>query len=160
MFNFLEKRKFKYLQAPIDGKAINVTEIDDPVFKDKILGDGIVIIPSSDEAFSPCDGTIVQVAHTLHAICIKSTDGLEILLHFGIDTVKLEGKGFKCEVKENDEVKKGDKLLTFDRKLIEESGFKTITPCIITNMDAVKEFEPISGEEVIHNETNIIKYKI
>lgn len=158
MFEFFKKRG-GVLLAPVDGKAIAVTEVEDKVFKDKILGDGIAIEPSSDDVYSPCDGEIFQIAHTFHAVCIKSDDGLEILIHMGLDTVKLEGKGFKCDLKQGQKVMRGDKLMSFDRKFIEKQGFKTVTPCIITNMDKLKSFKPLPGD-VIHNETNIIEYRI
>ena len=109
MLNFLKGKQLE-IAAPLTGKVIPVTEVPDPVFAEKVLGDGIAVDPTEGTVYSPVDGTIFQIAHTFHAMGIESDDGLEILVHLGIDTVKLEGKGFQSFVEVGQKVKKGDKI--------------------------------------------------
>ena len=106
MLNFLKGKQLE-IAAPLTGKVIPVTEVPDPVFAEKVLGDGIAVDPTEGTVYSPVDGTIFQIAHTFHAMGIESDDGLEILVHLGIDTVKLEGKGFQSFVEVGQKVKKG-----------------------------------------------------
>ncbi len=150
--------KKNVILAQQTGKAIVMAEVPDPVFANKVLGDGIAIIPSSNEVFSPVSGTIVQIAHTLHAIGIESDDGIEVLVHLGIDTVKLNGEGFTCHVEVGQHVTAGDKLMDMDIKSIEAKGYNTISPCIITNLDDVKNLEFKTGN-VIGGEATVMMYK-
>ena len=108
MLNFLKGKQLE-IAAPLTGKVIPVTEVPDPVFAEKVLGDGIAVDPTEGTVYSPVDGTIFQIAHTFHAMGIESDDGLEILVHLGIDTVKLEGKGFQSFVEVGQKVKKDRK---------------------------------------------------
>lgn len=155
---FNRKDKTVKIVAQQSGKAISITEVPDPVFSGKVLGDGVGIIPSGREVLSPISGTIAQVAHTKHAIGIESDDGLEILVHLGIDTVKLDGEGFTCHVEVGQHVNVGDKLMDMDLDLIQSKGLSTISPCIITNLDAVKNLE-ISTGNVTAGETPVMSYK-
>lgn len=155
---FKGKNKKAEIVSPVTGKAVPVSEIEDPVFKEKVMGDGVAVTPATNEIFAPCNGTVVQIAHTFHAICFESEDGMEILLHLGMDTVKLNGEGFQCHVEVGQKVKKGDKIMDMDIKLIQEKGYSINSPCIILNMDAAKEFEIVTGD-VVHGETTIITYK-
>ena len=144
--------------AQQSGKAISITEVPDPVFSGKVLGDGVAIVPSSNEVLAPVSGTIAQVAHTKHAIGIESDDGLEVLVHLGIDTVKLEGEGFTCYVEVGQHVNAGDKLMDMDLAFIQSRGLSTISPCIITNLDAVKNLQTLAGD-VTAGETAVMTYK-
>lgn len=155
---FNRKDKTAKIVAQQSGKAVPITEIPDPVFSGKVLGDGIGFVPSNGEVLAPVSGTIAQVAHTKHAIGIESEDGLEVLVHLGIDTVKLEGQGFTCYVEVGQHVNVGDKLMNMDLALIQGQGFSTISPCIITNLDAVKNLEIYTGD-VIAGETTVMTYK-
>lgn len=157
MFNFL-KGSGNQIFAPQTGTAVNLNEVPDGVFADKVLGDGIAIKPSDDAVYSPVNGTVIQIAHTFHALGIESNDGVEILIHLGINTVELKGEGFKCHVEVGQKVKKGDKLMDMDRALIESKGYNTISPCIITNMDVITKIETTTGE-VKGTETSVITYK-
>lgn len=157
MFNFFKSGNSEIV-APQTGSCVALTEVPDAVFADKILGDGVAIKPTEDAVFSPINGTIVQVAHTFHAIGIEGSDGIEILLHLGINTVELKGDGFNCHVKVGDKVKKGDKLIDMDRAFIESKGYNTISPCIITNIDSIDKFEIKTGD-VKSKESIIISYK-
>jgi sugar PTS system EIIA component len=155
LFNRKDKQKIIAQQS---GKAVPITEVPDPVFSEKILGDGVGIIPSNGEVFAPVSGKIAQVANTRHAIGIESDDGLEVLIHLGIDTVKLEGQGFTCYVEVGQHVSAGDKLMDMDLDFIKSKGLNTISPCIITNMDAVKNLEMLIGE-VTAGESTVMTYK-
>ena len=122
-----------FMVSPQTGMCVSIVEMPDEVFSERILGDGIAVIPEKDEFFSPVDGEVVQVAQTGHAFCIKSNDGVEIMIHIGVDTVELKGEGFECFVKPGDKVKKGDKLATADIKMIKEKGYPLHTAMVITN---------------------------
>ena len=109
------------------------SQVDDPTFAEEIMGKGIAIIPTEDEIFSPINGTVSLVFNTKHAIGLKTEDGAEVLIHIGLDTVKLNGEHFTTFVKSGDKVKVGDKLVEFDREAIKNKGYDIITPIIITN---------------------------
>ena len=123
------------LCAHLNGKVVPIEDVEDEAFSEKILGDGTAIEPSEGKLFSPCDGKVDTVFDTKHAINIVSSDGAEILLHIGIDTVKLGGKYFESHVSEGDNIKKGDLLITFDIGKIKKAGYKTTTPMVICNSD-------------------------
>ena len=144
MLNVLKGKPLE-IAAPLTGKVIPVTEVPDPVFAEKVLGDGIAVDPTEGTVYSPVDGTIFQIAHTFHAMGIESDDGLEILVHLGIDTVKLEGKGFQSFVEVGQKVKKGDKIMEMDIGFIREQGLSPMSPCIITNLDAIKSMTACPG---------------
>lgn len=151
--------KYKNLVSPMTGESILVENANDPVFKEKVLGDGIAVIPTDGTVVSPCDGTIEQIAHTKHAICIESSDGLEILIHLGMDTVGLEGEGFEVFVDVGDKVTAGQKLATMDLEFIKSKELDTLSPCIITNLDKLKEFKCETGA-VEAGKSTVIKYKL
>ncbi|HEX3038935.1 MAG TPA: PTS glucose transporter subunit IIA [Caproiciproducens sp.] len=151
------KEKTKLL-AQQTGKAVAITDVPDPVFAEKVLGDGIAIIPSGSEVYSPAAGTVVQIPHTLHAVCIEGDDGVEVLVHLGIDTVKLNGEGFTCHVEVGQHVEAGEKLMDMDIAAIEAKGYKTISPCIVTNMDSVKSIDFQLGN-VAGGQTAVITYR-
>lgn len=126
-----DKKKEIKIFAPVKGKIIPIEEVPDDVFSQKILGDGIAIKPHEGKIYSPIDGEIVAITDSLHAYGIKAENGLEILIHFGLDTVKLNGEGFSPCIKMGDKVKKGDLLSEVDLEFLEKSGINTITPVII-----------------------------
>lgn len=131
------------VSAPCDGTVKPLSEVNDDVFSQEIMGKGVAIEPSTGNLYAPCDGTITVCFPTGHAIGLKSKNGTEILMHVGIDTVNLQGKYFSPQIKVNDEVKKGQLLLTFDLEKIKEAGYETTTPVIITNS---KDFNSIQIE--------------
>ena len=131
--------------APMTGELMEITKVEDEVFSEKMVGDGIAIKPSEGIVVSPVQGEIIQVFPTKHALGIKTHEGLEILIHIGLDTVELKGKGFKTYVKAGDRVEIGDKLLEVDLDFIRENGKSTISPIIITNMDMVKSISIKTG---------------
>ncbi|MBF4694266.1 beta-glucoside-specific PTS transporter subunit IIABC [Fusibacter ferrireducens] len=125
--------------APITGKAVALSEVNDSTFSEGIVGKGAAIIPSIGKVVSPVDGKIATIFNTKHAIAIQANSGAEILIHIGIDTVKLDGKYFEVFKKNGDAVKKGDLIATFDIEGIKKEGFDVITPVVITNHDAYAE---------------------
>ena len=118
---------------PIEGEIIPITEVEDPVFSEKMMGDGFAIVPANGSVVSPVDGEIMNVFPTKHAIGIKSKQGYEILIHVGLETVNLKGEGFTVLVKEGDHISKGTEILTFDLDYIKNSAPSTVTPVIFTN---------------------------
>lgn len=123
------------VHAPMTGEAKNISECEDPVFAQEIVGKGTMIIPSEGKLYAPVDGNISMVADTGHALGITSTSGLEILIHIGLDTVELQGGPFDLKVSQDQNVKKGDLLLEFDIEQIKANGKSTQSPVIITNPD-------------------------
>lgn len=121
--------------APLTGKVIPVEEVPDEVFSTKMMGEGVAIIPLADTVVSPIDGTIVSIYPTKHAVMMKSEEGVELLIHMGLDTVQLKGEGFVIEVTEGQRVQKGEAIGRFDIGKVQDAGYKTITPIVITNSD-------------------------
>ncbi|PLR98882.1 PTS sugar transporter subunit IIA [Bacillus sp. T33-2] len=135
-FGSKEEVKTVQLKSPITGNAVSLDKVPDPVFAQKMMGDGIAVEPTEGVAVSPVDGEIIQVFPTKHAIGIKAKNGAEILIHIGLETVSLNGEGFETHVKEGDKVKTGDKLVSFDLETIRTKAKSTVTPIIITNTDS------------------------
>lgn len=130
MINLL-KKKFE-IKAPAKCKVIKLEEVSDEAFSRKIVGDGCAIIPEDNLICSPMDGEVILVFRTNHAIGIKSHEGIELLIHIGIDTVELDGKGFKSLVKVGDQVKVGTPLSKIDLDFIKANGKSIQTPVVIT----------------------------
>lgn len=121
------------IYSPVAGEVFPISQIKDDVFASEAMGKGVYITPSENTVYAPFDGEIVMIANTKHAIGIKSEQGVEILIHIGIDTVELNGEGFKVSVKAGDKVKQGQELITFDRDFIIEKGYSLDIPVICTN---------------------------
>ncbi len=136
------------LFSHMNGKAIPLADVEDEVFSQEILGGGAAVEPSEGKLFSPCDGTVLSVLDTKHAVNLVSADGCEILLHIGIDTVKLGGKFFEVHVSDGQAVKKGDLLVSFDIEGIKNAGFKTTTPMVICNSDDYKSVKAVAVGEI------------
>ena len=125
-----------------------MSEIKDEVFSQGVLGNGVAIEPNSGEVCAPCDGVIMEIPETLHAVGIGGDNGAEILIHVGMDTVGLNGKGFEPQVKQGDAVKQGQLLLKFDMDYIKSQGLPVTTPVIITNTDEYAEIKAEASGEV------------
>ncbi|MDO5390680.1 MAG: PTS transporter subunit IIBC [Eubacteriales bacterium] len=126
-----EKNKVLSVIAPLSGKVVALEQVPDPVFAEKALGEGAAIIPESGKIYSPVDGEVASVAATQHAFGFSSTDGLDVLVHVGLETVALDGEGFTVHVKEGDKVKAGDLVAEVDLKFLESKNINPITPVII-----------------------------
>lgn len=127
----MDNKNVKSVFAPINGKVISLDEVPDPVFSDRVLGEGCAIIPEDGKIYSPVNGKISSIADTRHAYGIESDDGLEILIHFGLETVSLKGQGFTSHVKVGDNVKVGDLIAEADIKLLKQHNINLITPVLI-----------------------------
>ena len=138
--------------SPIDGNAISLDKVNDGVFSEGMLGKGVAIEPSVGRAVSPINGVVSTVFETKHAIGLTSDDGVEILIHIGIDTVKLNGEHFNTHVKAGDKVKVGDILVEFDIEKIKEAGYPIVTPVIITNTDSYENIETLADGSVKEKE--------
>ena len=123
----------KYILSPLGGKTVNLDDVPDKVFSERLLGDGVAILPEDGMIFSPADGVISSVAEAKHAYGISSDDGTEILIHFGLETVELKGEGFEPLVKSGDRVKKGQLIARVDIELLKQKGYSLLTPVIICN---------------------------
>ncbi|MEH6987290.1 PTS sugar transporter subunit IIA [Cytobacillus firmus] len=141
LFGKKETVKTIEVKAALTGTAVNLEEVPDPVFAEKMMGDGIAIEPSEGVVVSPVNGEIVQVFPTKHAIGIRAENGAEILIHIGLETVSMKGEGFETHISEGSKVSEGDKLVTFDLELVKEKAKSTVTPMIITNGDQVASIE-------------------
>ena len=125
-----------------------MNEVEDEAFAGRMLGDGVAIEPTVGELVAPADGEITMVFDTKHAVAMTTTDGAEILMHVGIDTVKLEGKNFETFVNDGDQVKKGQTLIKFDIPAIKAAGYKVTTPCIVTNWEDYSTLRPLKTGDV------------
>ncbi|MDE4542660.1 MULTISPECIES: PTS glucose transporter subunit IIA [unclassified Thermoanaerobacterium] len=157
MLNIFRKSCRRLLiKAPVDGEIVDIVEVPDEVFAQKLVGDGVAVNPKSDIFVSPVEGVITTVFPTKHAIGIKTIEGIEIMIHVGVDTVKLNGEGFTTFINEGDKVKVGDKLLQINKLILESKAKSLISPIIIINTERIKEMNKIIGS-VTAGETDIIE---
>lgn len=140
MFKF--RKNVHEVKSPISGKIIPLSDVPDTVFAQKMVGDGIAIIPSDQTVYAPCDGEVAVVTNTKHAIGLILNHHIELLIHVGIDTVELEGEGFTLLVEPSTHVKAGTPLLKFDEAFIKSKGYSLITPVLITNHNNFKKVIP------------------
>ncbi len=134
------------IAAPITGVAMRLSEVPDPIFAEKIVGDGVAIVPSGQEVVAPFSCEVVQIAHTKHALAVRSEQGVEFLIHMGIDTVQMKEHVFHYCVGVGDKVKKGDVLLRVDWDRIREQSYNTISPCLILNYRDMKQTKFYYGD--------------
>lgn len=144
----LTKGRDIIILSPVEGETCPISEVNDPTFSEKILGDGIAIRPKKGEVVSPVDGTVAILFETKHAVSIVSEQGTEILIHVGLDTINLRGEFFKSFVKATDKVKAGDLLLQFDMDKILEAGYDLITPIVICNTNKYSNITAYTGKAV------------
>lgn len=136
------------ISSPLLGRTLPLSEVKDKVFSSKAMGDGIAIIPEINEIYAPFDGIAEVVFPTGHAIGLKSVDGFETLIHIGIDTVMLNGKGFATKVTQGAKVKKGDLLVSFDRQLLIDKGYDPTVIFLMTDMADIESIKPITKQTV------------
>lgn len=158
MFNLFKKKEIDpNVYAPVHGRCISLDEVSDAVFSSRMMGDGVAFELLGDTIYAPFDATIVMIANTKHAIGLRGDNGLEILIHVGLDTVNLNGKGFTLHKQRNDHVKKGDPILTIDRCFMQKQNIDLTTPMIVTNGSEV-EFQ-IQNIEACEKEETIVFIK-
>jgi len=157
---FGKKETLIDLIAPITGKVVKMEDVPDPVFSQKMMGDGMAIEPTEGVVVSPVHGEIVQIFPTNHAVGLRTQSGLEILIHIGMETVAMNGEGFKSHVAQGDKVKAGDKLVTFDLELVKEKAESTISPIVITNFDVVDSLTKAEGISVTRGESVLLQVKM
>lgn len=132
--------------APVSGKVVAIEKVPDPVFSEKIVGDGLAIEPKGKTIKAPIDGRIGKIFETNHAFSIESPQGLEIFVHFGIGTVELRGNGFKRLAEEGQEVKMGDPILEFDLDYLKQHTDSLLTPVLIANMEDIQAIDKNQGQ--------------
>lgn len=147
------------LIAPITGKTIDLSKVSDPVFAQKMAGDGIAIDSTGDTIVAPCDGELTLIFKTNHAFAMTLDDGVELLVHIGLDTVSLEGVGFERLVEQGIKVKAGTPIIKIDRNFIESKNISLVTPVLITNPDILKSINPSIDQFVNAGQDTIISYK-
>jgi len=138
MFGFM-KRKVREVYAPVDGQVVALESVDDDVFSQKMVGDGVAIVPMSGNFTAPIDGVVSKIFSTNHAYSIKSDKDLEVMVHIGLETVALKGEGFTRIASEGNKVKAGDTIIEADLNYIREHAKDIITPILISDESDVKE---------------------
>lgn len=144
-----------FICAELSGNIVPLEDINDGVFSAGILGKGIAVEPSENIVYAPCDGTVCNLVDSKHAVGITTDDGMDILIHVGMDTVELQGKYFEYKITENQKVKKGDALIEFDAENIKKAGYRLVTPMVITNSDDYSEIKITASGTVKHGERAI-----
>lgn len=153
MFNFFKKKnKGIEVDAVVDGDIMQITDVKDDVFSTKMLGDGYAIKPKDNHIYAPVDGSISTLFPTKHAIGITNDQGIEFLIHLGLDTVELKGAPFTVNVSQGDKVKKGQPLATMDFQMITDKGYDDSCIVVYTNMDLIKSVTPIEKGSVEHSQ--------
>lgn len=143
------------IHSPLEGEIIPLNEVKDEAFSQEMLGKGLAIMPSKGLVVAPCDGLIEVLFETAHAVTIRTIEGIDILIHIGIDTVKLGGVYFKAFVKQGDNIKKGTPLIAFDMKAIQDAGYDVTVPIVICNWQDFSQINILS-KGTITNSTEII----
>ncbi|OOF66496.1 PTS glucose transporter subunit IIA [Rodentibacter caecimuris] len=146
------------IYAPLSGEIVNIEDVPDVVFSEKIVGDGIAIRPTGNKIVAPVDGVIGKIFETNHAFSMESKEGVELFVHFGIDTVELKGEGFTRVAQEGQTVKCGDTIIEIDLALLESKAKSVLTPIVISNMDEISNIDKKSGE-VIAGESIVLSLK-
>ena len=154
MFNFFKKKETKYsVHAVANGTTVALKDVPDPTFAEEMIGKGVAIIPTDGKVVAPVSGTVSMVFPTNHAVGLVDENGVEVLIHVGIDTVKLEGKYFEKLVNEGSFVVKGEKLLQFDREAIEKAGYDCTVITVVTNPDEFETITKVEPGKVMHGDT-------
>ena len=148
LFGKKEEINPNHVYAPLSGEAVAISEVPDPTFSSGAMGNGIAIKPTDGKVCSPVNGTVDMMFDTGHAVTLVSDNGIEILIHVGLETVGLEGKPFQVKVQNGQKVKKGDILMIADLEAIKAAGLPTITPVLICNTDDYTTFNTTTGKAV------------
>ncbi len=143
------------IYAPLTGEIVSLEDVPDVVFSEKIVGDGIAIRPAGDLLVAPVNGTIGKIFETNHAFSIESEEGVELFVHFGVDTVELKGEGFTRIAAEGQKVKVGEPVIKYDLAVLEAKAKSVLTPVVISNMDEIGNLVKKSGG-VVEGETVVL----
>ena len=157
MLSFFKKNKNYKILAVVNGSSINIEKVNDATFSQKLMGEGMAIIPTSDVVVAPCDGKITVLHESKHAFGIVSDDGVEILVHIGIDTVNLHGVGFENKVSQGAFVKQGDPIIRFDRENLISQGVDCTTMIIILNHGEFSKVNCMTDGAVIAGQHTVIE---
>ena len=155
LFDKIFGKKLDEIGAPVAGEAVASSEVSDPTFGEEMLGKGMAIKPAAGRVVAPCDANVDMMFETGHAVGLSTENGVEILIHVGIDTVNLKGKHYTVHCQSGDKVKKGQLLIEFDKDAIEAEGYDTITPVVICNSDDFATFKTNVGKVVAEGDTVI-----
>lgn len=145
------------LLSPMKGNLIKLDQVPDEMFSQKMMGEGVAFDPTEGKVYSPCDGTVATIFKTNHAVAIEATNGAEVLIHVGIDTVKMNGEGFKGFVKAGDTIKRGQLLIEFDLEKVKREAKSHLTPFVITNSADLKEVRLLKSPQKIDNLESVIQ---
>ncbi len=160
MFNIFKKKEIdENLYAPVDGNCINLEDVPDKVFSSKMMGEGVGFTFDSTVVCAPCNGKVTMIANTKHAFGIAGDNGVEVLVHIGLDTVNLQGEGFTTLVQVDKTVKKGTPIIEIDRALMSEKGIDLTTPMIVTNSSDFTLTTLHIGDRLIKGETAVVACK-
>ena len=160
MFYFLKKKdKGIEIGSPVKGKAVPISKVSDPTFGEEILGKGVAIQPADGKIYAPADGTIEMLFDTKHAVSMTTTEGVELLVHIGLDTVALKGEHFTAHKENGDAVKKGDLLISVDLEAVKAAGYDVITPMVVCNTSDYQTVEAVTGSDVNPGDTVLILKK-
>lgn len=151
----LESGAVTEIVSPLEGKAVALSDVPDPIFAGGRLGEGVAIQPTGNIVVAPAAAKVIMVQKSGHAIALRLDSGIELLIHVGLDTVQLEGEGFEVHVTRNQEVEAGEKLITFDHDVVNKAGFPLITPVVVSNTKKFESVEGLPADEVT-NDTVII----
>mgnify|MGYP002767098752 FL=1 len=160
MFDFLKKKdKGIEIGSPVKGKAVPISQVSDPTFGEEILGKGVAIQPEEGKIYAPADGTIEMLFDTKHAVSMTTTEGVELLVHIGLDTVALKGEHFTAHKGNGDAVKKGDLLISVDLEAVKAAGYDVITPMVVCNTPDYQTVEAVTDTAVNPGDTVLILKK-
>ena len=148
------------LLAVADGDAIPLSEVPDQVFSQKLAGDGAAIMVKGDTIVAPASGELTLVFKTKHAFAITLENGIELLVHIGIDTVELNGEGFEQLVEQGTKVKAGTPIIKIDREFILSKGLSLATPVLISNVDSVKSITAVKDGSVVAGESTVVTFEV
>ena len=158
-----QEKDYQALQlvAPISGQTIELENVPDPVFSEKLTGDGLAIIADGDTVLAPCDGEITLFFDTKHAFAITTPDGIQVLVHVGLDTIIMNGDGLTALKEPGEKVTAGTPILKLDRPLLDKHNINMICPVLIVNYEKVKQLQPrLAGECVVAGEDTVLKYAV
>ena len=152
---FVSEKKPLEIVAALEGEAVKLGEVNDPAFSEEMFGKGMAVKPTSGKVVSPVKGVVTQMFDTCHAVSLTSDDGIEILIHVGLDTVKLKGEHFTSLAKNGDKVEIGSELIQFDLEAIKAAGYDVVTPIVVCNSETYGGFEIKTGVNVKYGDVVI-----